>query len=96
MGIKIKRAKNCNKKILKIFYKSREKVIKLFNEYSKITSIAKYRSIHRKGLRILNPEQMLQRLPIALAQVKARNASNYFLNEIRKIIYIFVSSKGNY
>ena len=60
----------------------------MFNEYSKITSIAKFRSIHRKGLRILNPEQMLQRLPIALAQVKARNASNYFLNEIRKIIYI--------
>ena len=42
--------------------------------------MAKCRSIHREGLRILNPEQMLQRLPIALAQVKAGNASNYFLN----------------
>ena len=62
----------------------------------KIISMAKCRSIHRKGLRILNTEQMLQRLPIALAQVKAANASNYFLNEIRKIIYVFVSSKENY
>ena len=30
---------------------------------------------------------MLQRLPIALAQVKAGNASENLLNEIRKIIY---------
>ena len=30
---------------------------------------------------------MLQRLPIALAQVKAGNTSEDFLNEIRQIIY---------
>ena len=30
---------------------------------------------------------MLQRLPIALAQVKAGNTSENLLNEIRKIIY---------
>ena len=30
---------------------------------------------------------MLQRLPIALAQGKAGNASQYVLNEIRQIIY---------
>ena len=30
---------------------------------------------------------MLQRLPIALAQGKAGNASQYLLNEIRQIIY---------
>ena len=38
-------------------------------------------------LKILTPKQMLQRLPIALAQVKAHNRSENLLNEIRQIIY---------
>ena len=38
-------------------------------------------------LKILTPKQMLQRLPIALAQVKARNRSENLLNEIRHFIY---------
>ena len=37
-------------------------------------------------LKILTPKQMLQRLPIAVAQVKAGNASENLLNEIRQII----------
>ena len=36
---------------------------------------------------------MLQRLPIALAQVKAGNASKKFLNEIRQIIYSLYQAK---
>ena len=39
------------------------------------------------GLKILTPKQMLQRLPIALAQVKAGNNSESLLNEIRQILY---------
>ena len=35
------------------------------------------------GFKILTPKQMLQRLPIALAQVKAGNNSGNLLNEIR-------------
>ena len=38
-------------------------------------------------LKILTPKQMLQRLPIALAQVKAGNNSENLLNEIRQIVY---------
>ena len=38
-----------------------------------------------KGLKILTPNQMLKRLPIALAQVKAGNNSESLLNEIRQI-----------
>ena len=34
--------------------------------------MAKYRSIHGEGLKILPPKQILQRLPIALAQVKIK------------------------
>ena len=36
---------------------------------------------------------MLQRLPIALAQVKAGNNSECLLNEIRKVIYPLYQSK---
>ena len=40
-----------------------------------------------KGLKILTLKHMLQRLPIALAQVKAGNNSESLLNEIRQIVY---------
>ena len=43
-------------------------------------------SILDKQLKRFTPKQMLQRLPIALAQVKARNASEDLLSEIRQII----------
>ena len=45
------------------------------------------------GLRILTPKQVLQRLPIALSQVKAGNNSESLLNEIRKILYSLYQSK---
>ena len=45
------------------------------------------------GLKILTPKQMLQRQPIALAQVKAGNNSESLLNEIRQIIYSLYQSK---
>ena len=40
-----------------------------------------------EGLKILTPNQMLKRLPIALAQIKAGNNSESLLNEIRQIVY---------
>ena len=46
-----------------------------------------------KGLKILTPNQMLKRLPIALAQVKAGYNSKSLLNEIRQIIYSLYRSK---
>ena len=45
------------------------------------------------GLEILTPNQMLKRLPIALAQVKAGNNSESLLNEIRQIFYSLYRSK---
>ena len=36
---------------------------------------------------------MLQRLPIALAQVKAGNNSEILLNKVRQIVYSFYQSK---
>ena len=52
-----------------------------------------YKTKHGTGLKILTPKQMLQRLPIALAQVKAGNNSENLLNEIRKIVYSLHQSK---
>ena len=43
--------------------------------------------MHGDGLEILTPKQMLQRLPIALAQVKAGNTFENLSNEIRQIMY---------
>ena len=81
--------------------------MKLFNDYSSIVSDAN--AIHGKGIpnvlarvakvpdhsnhKILSPKQMLQRLPIALAQVKAGNTSENLLNEIRKSIYSLYRAK---
>ena len=44
------------------------------------------------GLKIVTPKQMLQRLPIALAQPKAGNNSESLLNEIRQIVYSLYQS----
>ena len=46
-----------------------------------------------KMLKILTPNQMLKRLPVALAQVKAGNNSESLLNEIRQIVYSLYRSK---
>ena len=46
-----------------------------------------------KGLKILTPKQMLQRLPIVFAQVKAVNISEKLLIEIRQIIYSLYQTK---
>ena len=77
------------------FFEGREKILDAFE--SKIF-LAKC-----KGAGILNPDhsklkvvtlkQMLQRLPIALAQVKAVNNAESLLKEIRQIVYYLYQSK---
>ena len=42
---------------------------------------------HQEGIKILTPNQMLNRLPIALAQLQAGNNSNKLKNEIRQLLY---------
>ena len=82
---------------LEKFYNSREEVINFFRDYIEILSDANYYSKQNetegKGLKILTPKQMLQKLPIALAQVKAGNNSESLLNEIRQIVYSLYQSK---
>ena len=47
-----------------------------------------------EGLKILTPNQMLSRLPITLAQLKAGNNSEKLKNEIRQLLYSLYRSKN--
>ena len=78
------------------FYNSRQEVINFFRDYIEIISDANYnaRQNETTGMRLkISPKQMLQRLPIALAQVKAGNNSESLFNEIRQIVYSLYQSK---
>ena len=68
-----------------------------FRDYIEVLSDANYdarkNKTDGKGLKILTPKQMLQRLPIAIAQLEAGNNSESLLNEIRQIFYSLYQSK---
>ena len=56
-------------------------------------SEAIYKTKQGTGLKTLTSKQMLQRLPIALEQVKTGNNLENLLNEIRQIVYSLYVSK---
>ena len=79
------------------FYLSREEVINFSKDYIELILDAGYKAKQNKtrgtGFKILTQKQMLQRIPIALAQVKTRNNPKRLLNRIRKIIYSLYQPK---
>ena len=80
-----------------MLYKARKEAIKFSDDYSLMMSEANAKATKETGLKLLTPKHMLQRLPIALAQVKAGNNSESLLNEIRqKKIYNNISNLFNY
>ena len=80
---------------IEMLYKAKTKAIKFYDGYSLIISeaTAKVKATKGRGLKILTPKQMLQRLPIVYAQVKAGNNSESLLNEIRQIVYSLYQSQ---
>ena len=93
---------------LNMLYNAREEAVKFIEDYgSMILEAKKLAREDQEGkganemsrvnaserLKILIPNQMLKRLPIALAQVKAGNNSESLLNEIRQIVYSLYRSK---
>ena len=77
------------------FLDLREKIIHFFRDYSFLLSEARYKAKYGEGLKIFTSKRMLQRLPIALAQIKAGNNSKTLFNEIRHCLF-FVSMKRHY
>ena len=65
-----------------MLYKARNENIKRYDDHSSLVSEAKSKAKQHEteqraaGLKILTPKQLLQRLPIALSQVKAGNNNN--------------------
>ena len=78
-------------------FNARNSAIKFIEDYGSMIleakRLAKEEQQEGKGFRILTPNQMLKRLPIALAQIKAGNNSESLLNEIRQIVYSLYRSK---
>ena len=91
--------KNANQKNtlanINIHFNARDSAIKFIEDYGSMILEAKNLAKEQEGtgLKILTPNQMLKRLPIALAQVKAGNNSETLLNEIRQIVYSLYRSK---
>ena len=75
-----------------MLYKARNKAIKYYDDYSSMMPEAKYKA-KQNETKGTGPKQMLQRLAIALVQVKAGNNSENLLNEIRQIVYSLYQSK---
>ena len=67
--------------------------MKLYNDSDKIIPEATYKTKQGTGLNILTPKQIIQRLPIALAQVRAGNNWESLLIETRKLVYSLYQSK---
>ena len=69
-----------------------QKILEIFNYLGEIFN----GPTEGKGLKILTPNQMLSRLPISLAQLKAGNNSEKLKNEIRQLLYSLYRSKKSY
>ena len=78
---------------IEMHYKERNEATKFYDDYSLMMSEAKNEATKGTGLKILTLKQLLQRLSIAPAQVKAGNNSESLLNEIRQTIYSLYQSK---
>ena len=91
--------KNANqKKVLaniNIHFNARNSAIKFIEDYGSMILEAKKleKEQERTGLKILTPNQMLKRLPIALAQIKAGNNSKSLLSEIGRLLILCIDQK---
>ena len=70
---------------INIHYNARDSAIKFIEDYSSMILEGKKLTKQQEGtgLKILTPNQMLKKLPIAPAQIKAGNNSESLLNEIK-------------
>ena len=74
--------------------KENEKVEKILEIVKEIVRFSRQNQQKGQSIRILKPNQMSNRLPIALAQLQAGNNSNKLKNEIRQLLYSLYCSKN--
>ena len=88
--------------ILKVFKEKSDREKQEFDEQSNNTDIPELESkesveqnkMQREvGIKILTPDQVLSRLPITLAKLKAGDNSQKLINEIRQLLYSLYRSK---
>ena len=68
--------------------------LKILQIVKKIFKFNEQKQQSGQGIKILTPNQMLSRLPITLAQLKAGNNSDKLKNEIRQLLYSLYRSKN--
>ena len=79
---------------INVIFNARNNAIRFIEDYGLVILEAKRLAKQEgKGFKILTPKQMLQRFPIALAQIKAGNNLESLLNEIRQIVHSLYQSK---
>ena len=79
---------------INVLFNARNNTIRFIEDYgSMILEAKRLAKQEGKGIKILTPKQMFQRLSMALAQIKAGNNSESLLNEIRQIVYSLYQSK---
>ena len=83
-------------KEIKEMFKEEIETEKPYNIVKVVKKILEFNKDSQKGegIKILTPNQMLSRLPIALAQLQAGNNSNKLKNEIRQLLYSLYCSKN--
>ena len=78
-----------------IHFKARNNSIKFIEDYgSMILEAKRLAKQEGTGLKILTPNQMLKRLPIALAQIKTGNNSESLLNKISRLFILCIDQKN--
>ena len=85
------------KEKIKKMSKEEIKIEKPYNIVKVVEKIHKFNEQNQQkgqGIKILTPNQMLNRLPIALAQLQAGNNSNKLKNEIRQLLYSLYRSRN--
>ena len=85
------------KEEIKKMSKEEIEIEKPYNMVKVVERILKFNKQNQQkgqGIKILTPNQMLNRLPIALAQLNAGNNSNKLKNEIRQLLYSLYRSKN--
>ena len=84
-----------NKETAKInrLFNARKDIIQLFDDYTTVASKARYKAIKGKRTKILTSKQILQKLAVAVAQVKSVIHQNINQTKSDKLFIYFIEQE---